>query len=288
MTDASVFVQDGGAANGSLRTRQSRDVLTIALACALLLLALAAILAPLVAPYPPNQTSILDANEGPSMAHWLGTDALGRDLASRLIFGARISLFAPAIIIAAATTLGVTLAVSAVWFRGWYQLVVSRFLDLLFAVPPLLVAILAVAFIGPGIAAPVVALSLAFTPYAARVVQSVVARERELPYIEACQLVGFGGLRTCTRHLIPNVMPIIRSQAIVSFGQALVALASVSFLGLGVQPPSSEWGLMVADGESGLLSGHPMESLSAGLAIVGVVLLTICLGSRFEGRESRL
>lgn len=286
MTEAPVFVGDGDAANGRMRTRQPRDVLAIAVGCAFTLLTLAAILAPVVAPYPPNQTSILDLNSGPSSAHWLGTDALGRDIVSRLLFGARISLFAPAIIVLFSTVLGVCLAVSAVWFRGWYQLLVSRLLDLLFAVPPLLVAILAVAIVGPGIVAPVVALSLAFAPYAAKVVQSVVARERELPYIEACQLVGFGGLRTCTRHLIPNVMPIIRSQAIVSFGQAIVALASVSFLGLGVQPPRSEWGLMVADGKTSLLSGYPMESLSAGLAIVVVVILTIFLGSRFEGRSS--
>ncbi|WP_456698822.1 ABC transporter permease [Aeromicrobium sp. P5_D10] len=288
MTDATIFVRDGDAANGRLRTRRPRDLLTVAFGCVLLLLALAAILAPWVAPYPPNQTSILEVNSGPTAAHWLGTDALGRDIVSRLLFGARISLFAPAIIVFCSTVLGVCLAVSAVWFRGWYQLLVSRLLDLLFAVPPLLVAILAVAFVGPGIVAPVVALSLAFAPYAAKVVQSVVARERELPYIEACQLVGFGGLRICTRHLIPNVMPLIRSQAIVSFGQAVVALASVSFLGLGVQPPSSEWGLMVADGKTSLLSGYPMESLSAGLAIVGVVILTIFLGSRFEGRDNRL
>lgn len=286
MTDASVFVQATDAASGRLRTRRRRDVLTIVFGCVLLLLALAAILAPLVAPYPPNQTSILEVNSGPSTAHWLGTDALGRDIVSRLLFGARISLFAPAIIVLFSTVLGVCLAVSAVWFRGWYQLLVSRLLDLLFAVPPLLVAILAVAFVGPGIVAPVVALSLAFAPYAAKVVQSVVARERELPYIEACQLVGFGGFRTCTRHLIPNVMPLIRSQAIVSFGQAVVALASVSFLGLGVQPPSSEWGLMVADGKTSLLSGYPMESLSAGLSIVAVVILTIFLGSRYEGRDN--
>jgi peptide/nickel transport system permease protein len=254
----------------------------------LALLVLAAVFAPLLAPYQPDQTNILDANAAPSAAHWLGTDELGRDIFSRLLYGARLSLLGPALIVVFSTILGVILAVSSAWVGGWYRLVVSRVVDVLFAFPAVLIAILAVAFFGTGLIAPVIALSVAFTPYAARVVQSVAVRERSLAYIESCGLVGFSGWSICTRHLLPNVMPIIRSQATISFGYAVVAMASVSFLGLGVQPPTPEWGLMVSEGEPGLLNGYPQVALSAGLMIVVVVVLTNLLGEHLERGSDRL
>jgi peptide/nickel transport system permease protein len=263
------------------------DPTVVVLAGLLALLVLAAVFAPLLAPYPPDQTNVLDANAAPSAAHWLGTDELGRDILSRLLYGARLSLLGPALIIVFSTILGVILAVSSAWAGGWYRLMVSRGVDVLFAFPALLIAILAVAFFGTGLIAPVIALSLGFTPYAARVVQSVAVRERSLAYIESCGLVGFTGWSICMRHLIPNVMPIIRSQATISFGYAVVAMASVSFLGLGVQPPTPEWGLMVAEGQSGLLEGYPQLALSAGFMIVLVVVLTNLLGERLEHGPGR-
>ena len=250
----------------------------------LILLVLAAIMAPLIAPYPPDQGNILIANAAPSSAHLLGTDAVGRDIASRLIYGARLSLLGPALIIVLATTAGVTLAVSAVWIGGWYDLIVGRVLDLLFAIPGLLVAIIAVAVLGAGLLAPVLALSLAYTPYVARVLRSVALRERHLAYIESCQLVGYSGWAICLRHLLPNVMPLIRAQATLAFGAALVDLAAISYLGLGVQPPTPEWGIMVSNGQASLLNGYPLESISAGVLIVVVVVLVNMLGERFAAR----
>ena len=250
----------------------------------LILLVLAAIMAPLIAPYPPDQGNILIANAAPSSAHLLGTDAVGRDIASRLIYGARLSLLGPALIIVLATTAGVTLAVSAVWIGGWYDLIVGRVLDLLFAIPGLLVAIIAVAVLGAGLLAPVLALSLAYTPYVARVLRSVALRERHLAYIESCQLVGYPGWAICLRHLLPNVMPLIRAQATLAFGAALVDLAAISYLGLGVQPPTPEWGIMVSNGQASLLNGYPLESISAGVLIVVVVVLVNMLGERFAAR----
>lgn len=260
------------------------DPALIGIGAVLVLLVLAAVLAPVIAPYPPNQGNILAANAPISSAHLLGTDALGRDILSRLIYGARLSLLGPALIIALATTAGVTLAISAVWIGGWYDIVVGRILDLLFAIPGLLVAIIAVAVLGTGLTAPVLALSLAYTPYIARVLRSVALRERHLPYIESCQLVGYSGWAICLRHLLPNVMPLIRAQATLAFGAALVDLAAISYLGLGVQPPTPEWGIMVSDGQSALLNGYPLESLSAGLLIVFVVVLVNLLGERFAAR----
>jgi peptide/nickel transport system permease protein len=260
------------------------DPTLIVLGAILIALVLAAALAPLIAPYPPDQGNILIANASPSPAHLLGTDAVGRDILSRLIYGARLSLLGPALIIASATTLGVTLAISAVWIGGWYDLVVGRILDLLFAIPGLLVAIIAVAVLGVGLLAPVLALSLAYTPYIARVLRSVALRERHLAYVESCQLVGYSGWAICRRHLLPNVMPLIRAQATLAFGSALVDLAAISYLGLGVQPPTPEWGVMVSDGQAALLNGHPMESISAGVLIVIVVVLVNLFGERLAVR----
>jgi peptide/nickel transport system permease protein len=264
----------------------SDPVLVVASAILLLMVAVAC-LAPLIAPYPPDQTDILAANQSPSGGHLLGTDSLGRDIFSRLLFGARLTLLGPTLIIAIATVAGVALAISAVWFGGWYDAAVSRTLNVLFALPGLLVAIIAVAVIGAGLAAPVVALSLAYMPYIARILRSVALRERSLAYVEAGELVGLSGWAICKRHLLPNVMPIIRAQATLAFGSALVDLAAVSYLGLGVQPPTAEWGVMVASGQSSLLNGYPWESLSAGIAIVVVVILVNLVGERLAVRAQR-
>ena len=276
----SLVTVEPGTRAGSRR----RDPALLALGTVLVLLVLAALAAPLIAPYPPDQGNILIANAPVSSAHLLGTDAVGRDILSRLIYGARLSLLGPALIIFFATTAGVALAISAVWIGGWYDLIVGRILDLLFAIPGLLVAIIAVAVIGTGLTAPVFALSLAYTPYIARVLRSVALRERHLAYIESCQLVGYSGWAICRRHLLPNVMPLVRAQATLAFGSALVDLAAVSYLGLGVQPPTPEWGIMVSDGQSSLLNGYPLESISAGLLIVVVVVLVNLLGERFAAR----
>lgn len=263
------------------------DPLLLAGAFLLVLMVLIACLAPVLAPYSPSQTDILAANQGPSGAHWLGTDSTGRDIYSRLLFGARLTLLGPTLIIAIATVVGVALAISAVWFGGWYDAAVSRTLNVLFALPGLLVAIVAVAVIGTGLTAPVVALALAYMPYIARVLRSVALRERSLAYVEAGQLVGLSGWAVCRRHLLPNVMPIIRAQATLAFGSALVDLAAVSYLGLGVQPPTAEWGVMVASGQSSLLNGYPWESLTAGVAIVIVVVLVNMVGERLASRAER-
>jgi peptide/nickel transport system permease protein len=268
------------------RLRGADPVLLIA-AVVLMLMVLVAVLAPVIAPYSPNQTDILSANQAPSAQHVLGTDSLGRDIYSRLLFGARLTLLGPTLIIAIATVAGVVMAISAVWFGGWYDAAVSRTLNVLFALPGLLVAIIAVAVIGAGLAAPIVALSLAYMPYIARVLRSVALRERSLAYVEAGELVGLSGWAICRRHLLPNVMPIIRAQATLAFGSALVDLAAISYLGLGVQPPTAEWGVMVASGQSSLLNGYPWESLSAGIAIVVVVVLVNLVGERLALRAER-
>ncbi|MFI8890463.1 ABC transporter permease [Streptomyces paradoxus] len=262
------------------------DALSAVLGAALLLLALAAVLAPLIAPYDPAATDILAANSGPSPAHWLGADELGRDVLSRLLYGARLSLLGPTLIIAAATVLGTALGIASAWLGGWFDAVTSRILDFFFAFPGLLLSVLAVAMIGTGFLAPVTALALAYTPYIARVTRTIAVRERSLAYVEALRSHGLGGWAICLRHLAPAVWPVIRAQSAIAFGSALVDLAAVSYLGLGVQPPSSEWGLMVAQGQSSLLGGAPWQSLSAGVLIIFVVLAVNTIGERANGTDT--
>jgi peptide/nickel transport system permease protein len=239
-----------------------------------------AVFAPWLAPHDPNAVNILQRYQPSSAAHLLGTDALGRDLLSRLIWGARLSLTGPTLIILLATTAGTFVAIVTAWVGGWFDNVTSRLLDILFAFPGLIFAMLAVAIFGPGLVAPVIALSIAYLPYIARVLRSGALRERHLPYIDACYAEGLPTRTIAFRHLLPNIMPLVFVQATLSFGYALVDLAAISYLGLGVQPPTPEWGLMIANGQSSILSGHPQESLYAGLMIVLTVVAFNMLGDQ--------
>lgn len=262
------------------RTIRGIDPVSAACAVFIIVITVVALLAPVIAPYNPDALNILARFQGPSAQHLLGTDSLGRDLLSRLIYGARLSLLGPFLIIVLATISGTFLAIVSAWVGGLFDNIVSRILDILFAFPGLILAVLAVALFGAGLIAPVIALSIAYLPYIARVLRSGAMRERALPYIDACYAEGLPTRTIAIRHLLPNIMPLVLVQATLSFGYALVDLAAISYLGLGVQPPASEWGLMVANGQSSILSGHPQESLLAGLMIVLTVVAFNLLGDR--------
>ncbi|MFC4508079.1 MULTISPECIES: ABC transporter permease [Streptomyces] len=265
-----------------LRLPFGRDPLLVTLSIVCGILALLAVFGPLLAPYPPAQTDILAASQGPSGAHLLGTDSLGRDILSRLLAGARLSFAGPGIIVLVSSILGTAVAVASAWIGGAFDSAVKRALNVVFAVPGILVAVLAVALFGRGFTALVIALSLIYTPYVARVVRSVAATERRRPYIEALQLAGLSGWRICTRHILRNVLPIVLAQATIGFGSALMDFGAMSFLGLGVQPPSAEWGLMVSDGRSEILDGALQQSLWAGSMIVVTVVCFNILGARIS------
>jgi peptide/nickel transport system permease protein len=268
--------------------RRARRIDWVILVCAtfIFFVVALAILAPVLAPHDPSQVDILNAHAGPSASHPLGTDALGRDLLSRLMYGARLSLVGPALIVVIATVIGTFVAILAAWMGGWFDAVSSRVLDILFAFPGLIFALLAVALFGPGLWAPVIALSIAYLPYDARVLRSVAMRERSLPYIEACYVEGLPTRTITVRHLLPNILPFVFVQATLSFGYALVDLAAISYLGLGVAPPTPEWGLMVANGQASIITGNPQESLYAGLLIVATVVAFNLLGDRLATRFS--
>jgi len=274
-----------GARRGRSQSTLLRDPVAVAAGLFILGLVALAVLAPWIAPYSPSAGSILSGNEGISSAHWLGTDSFGRDLLSRLIFGARLSLLGPALIIAISTLVGATLAIAAAWVGGWPDQAVSRVADILFAFPGLIFAMIAVSMFGAGLIAPVIALSISYTPYLMRVVRAAAIRQRALPYVSACYVEGLPAWKICLRHLLPNVAPILLVQATLSFGYALVDLAAISYLGLGVQPPAAEWGLMVSEGQSSILAGHPQESLAAGVMIILTVVAFNLLGDRLASRQ---
>jgi peptide/nickel transport system permease protein len=253
----------------------------------LVLLVAVAVAAPLVTRYDPYATDLSNVYAGISSAHVLGTDELGRDVASRLIWGARSSLLGPIAVVAAATVLGCATALAAAWIGGRFDTVTTSIVDTVLGFPGILLAILSVALFGAGLTAPVVALTIAYTPYVARVTRSVALRERSLPYVSALTVQGVGGLRVAGRHLIPNMIPIILAQSAILFGYAMVDLAAISFLGLGVQPPTPNWGTMVSVGQLGALAGHPLVAMSAGTVIVLTVIAVNIVGEAVAQRAAR-
>jgi peptide/nickel transport system permease protein len=248
------------------------------------LLILAAVFAPLVAPHDPNAIDPINVLMGSSADHPLGTDDTGRDLLSRLVYGARPSLAGPAIVMLLASTSGAALALVAGWYGGWVDGGLSRLIDVLFAFPGLIIAIIAAAVFGAGFTAPVVALAIAYTPLIARVLRSAVVKQRSLAYVEALRVQGSSGLAICFKHIVPNVAPLMFVQFAVGFGYAMLDLAAISFLGLGIQPPTADWGVMAANGKAAIPDGNPQQSLYAALVVVVAVVCFNLVGEHFARR----
>ena len=266
------------------RARQALGRSGTAAAVFLILVLLAATAAPLLAPADPNQQSLLEVYAGPSGAHWLGTDALGRDLLSRLVFGSRTSLLGPALVVTVALAVGVAPALAAAWYGGWVDAVVARVFDVIYALPGLLLAVLAVALFGPGLMPAVAALSIAYVPFLARIVLAAARQQRVRPYVDALAVQGFGVVRITVRHILRNIGQVVLGQAAIAFGYALLDLASLSYLGLAVQAPTSDWGVMVSDGNA-LLQGYWLPVLAPGVLIVLSVLSLTVLGARITGER---
>lgn len=232
---------------GTVVPRSRRRMPAIAVACIVLLavLAIVTLVAPLLAPYDPDKGNLVESLTGPSAQHWLGTDGAGRDILSRLIYGARLSLLGPLLVVVAAAVIGVPLGVAAGYAGGWMDAFLSRTFDLIFAFPALLLAAVIVATFGPGFVTIVVAITVIYVPLMARVVRSRVAVERSKPYVDALRVQGFSAFRIATRHVIPGISTLIVGTTALYFGYALLDLAGLSFLGFGVQPPTPDWGSML-------------------------------------------
>ena len=248
---------------------------------------LIAVLAPLLVPFDPNAVSILEPYLSSSSHHLLGTDASGRDLLSRLIMGSRTALIGPLLVVAISTPIGVAIAILAAWNGGWADTGIARTLDVAFAFPGLLLAIVAAAVFGASLVVASVALSITYTAYTARVVRSEAIRQRSQPYVEALWVQGHSTRLICWRHLLPNLMPLILAQLTLSFAYATVDVATISFLGLGVQPPTPDWGTMVAEGKTGIEMGHPAESLYASACLVILILSVSVVGDYLTDRAEQ-
>ncbi len=245
-----------------------------------------AAVAPLVAPYAPDNTDLLNSLGPPSAQHWLGTNQVGQDTLSRIFYGSRTSLIGPLAVVVISTVCGVLLGLGAGWRGGWIDAGLSRIFDTMFAFPGLLVAILAVALFGKGLFAPVVAMAIAYTPFVARLVRSLVLQAKARPYVAAYRVQGFGPVHIAVRRLLPNIAPTVLAQSTLNFGYALLDLAALSFLGLGIQPPTADWGGMINESRGAVLAGEPLSAVAPALAIVIVVVAFNIVGEELADRIS--
>jgi peptide/nickel transport system permease protein len=253
-----------------LRAVLWRDKKAFVGAILLAVFALLAVIGPLVSPYDPNAMTF-DMLLPPSWTHWLGTDDLGRDLLSRIIVGTQVSLFVGVSTVVLALVAGVTLGILAGYFGGWLDHLIMRYIDLQWAFPNFIIAVYLVAVFGTGLANLIVAISLAFLDDFARVARGMVLSIKEEPYIAAAKTVGVSHFRIMWRHVLPNAAAPIIVQATVSVSYAILAEASLSFLGLGVEATTPTWGLILSDARS-FISRAWWLGIFPGLAIMLTVL----------------
>ena len=245
---------------------------------------LSAIFAPWIAPYDPDTPDFTAFFAPPSPAHWLGTDALGRDILSRIIYGGRTALVGPLLVVLFSTILGILLGLLAGWRGGWVDAVLGRIFDVLFAFPSLLIAIMAVALFGKGLVAPIIAMSIAYAPFVARLTRSLVAAERTRPYVAAYRVQGFSAPWIALRRVLPNIAPIVGAQSTLNFGYVLAELAGLSFLGLGVQPPTADWGGMINEAQAGVAAGQFLPAIAPAVVVVIVVVAVNIIGEELSDR----
>jgi peptide/nickel transport system permease protein len=232
-----------------------------------LVMAVAGLSAEWVAPYNPTSNDFTAMTEPPSWAHLMGTDQFGRDLFSRIVFGARTALivgFSCAIVGGAA---GLVLGVASAYFGGRLDLVLQRVMDVVMAFPLIIMALAVIAIFGSGVYNVIVAITIPLIPRCARVVRSSALAIREVPYIDAARACGFGHTRIILRHMVPNVLAPFLIMLTAFVGQAILAEASLSYLGLGVQEPTAAWGLMLQGGAEEYASTAPWIAVFPGLAI---------------------
>ncbi len=243
----------------------------------LLLILLAAIAAPLVAPYDPAAPDYNNVLSGPSWAHLCGTDTYGRDIFSRIIWGGRISLAVGFVSVALGGTAGVALGLVSGFFGGWVDGVIMRFCDVLLAFPGILLAIGVVAVLGPGVINAIYAIAVFSIPVFARLVRGSTLALKQTLYVQAARSIGVKRRLLVLRHILPGTLPAVIVYVSLRVGTAILVAAALSFIGLGAQPPSPEWGAMLADGRSYLgVADH--LTVFPGLAIFVTVLAFNLLG----------
>lgn len=238
---------------------------------------LAALLAPWIAPHDPLKANFLAVRKAPSLVYWLGTDELGRDLFSRLLWGARSSLVAGGVSVAIAMVIGVPLGLLAGYFGGKLDAVISRIMEALLSCPFLVLAIALGAFLGPSLTNAMIAIGLSAMPIFSRLTRGQVLAIRHEDYLEGAQAIGLPDRWIILRYVLPNVLSPLVVQATLTIASAILAEASLSFLGLGQQPPSPSWGSMLNTAKN-FMEQAPWMSIAPGVAIYITVLCFNLLG----------
>jgi peptide/nickel transport system permease protein len=257
----------------------------IALICAscLMLILLASALAPVLAPYSYEQINLPGRLQLPSKQHFLGTDEIGRDILSRLLYGGRVSYFVSFVVVVLSMLIGVTIGLIAGFYGGWLDEVLMRLADIFLAFPGILLAIALMAVLGPSLQNVVIALvTIGWISYA-RIARGLTLKIRELDFVRASINLGAGTFRILFHHIFPNVIPTLIVQASFSFAGVILAESSLSFLGLGVQPPYPSWGTMLNEGKNHLLDA-PYLMMFPGLSIFVSVLSFNLLGDALRDR----
>jgi peptide/nickel transport system permease protein len=234
---------------------------------AVIIFILIAIFAGQLAPYDPVEAHYDAMTAAPSADYWLGTDQFGRDLLSRIIWGARTALFIGFTSAILGSTLGLVLGVTSAYFSGWYDLLFQRVMDVFLAFPLIIMALAVVAIFGTGPENVIIAITIPFIPRCARVVRSNALAIREIPYVDAARALGYSHLRIILRHMAPNCMAPYLIMLTTFLGQAILLEAALSYLGLGVQEPIPAWGLMLQGGAEEYAESAPWIAIFPGLAI---------------------
>ena len=251
----------------------------LALACFAVIAAMAivAVFAPAISPYDPNEPNLKNKLSGPSGEHWLGTDQLGRDVLSRIIWGARVSLKVGIVAVGIAFVLGTGIGMFGAYLGKWSDEISMRGVDIMLSFPMILLSILIIAFFGSSLLNVMLAIGISLAPRFARLARGLTLSVKELEYIEAARAMGAGWLRICIRHIFPNILTPLMVTATLYISTAILIESSLSYMGLGVQPPEPTWGSIINEGRQ-VIRIMPWISIFAGLAITITILALNILG----------
>ncbi len=277
-----------------LRVFIKENKLFAILSIALVFIILSAVFAPLLAPYDPDAADMGNAFQSPDEDHWFGTDKLGRDVFSRVLFGTRVSLAASLVLVSSIFVIGTTLGVIAGYFGGKIDTVVMRLSDMMISFPGMVLAIAVAGILGASVINAIIAIMIVSWTKYARLARSLVLKIRHKDFVYAAEVTGTKTSRILLRHMIPNVIPTLVITATTDIGTMILELAGLSFLGFGAQPPTPEWGLMLNEGRAYMLS-CPWLMIFPGLAICLVVIVFNLLGDslrdildpKFENQRRR-
>jgi peptide/nickel transport system permease protein len=236
-----------------------------------------AALAELIAPYDPIANNVRAALQPPSSYYYFGTDRFGRDVFSRVVYGSRLTLLVAISSVAISVVVGVALGLVSGYYRGWVDNLIGRIMDVFFSFPALLLAIGVAAMLGPGLSNAIIAIAVVYAPVFGRVIRGPVLVERGKEYVEAARVIGASSPRVLLRHIFPNTLSPLIVQATITLSQAILTEATLSYLGLGTQPPFPSWGTMLQESRE-FLETAPWTSIFPGLAIMLTVLAFNLLG----------